>query len=154
MQRFNVISGELPIQQDRSGYAWRGRSRVTRELGLRDLGASVYELGADDSTFPYHYHHGVEEWVYVIAGRPTLRDAAGERLLEPGDLVSFPDGPEGAHTVRGPGRILMFSGMPAAAAASVSLYPDSDKLGVRPRGGGPNRLVFRRGDAVDYWDGE
>jgi hypothetical protein len=25
---------------------------------------------------------------------------------------------------------------------------------VRPPGGGPDRLDFRRGDAVDYWDGE
>jgi hypothetical protein len=39
-------------------------------------------------------------------------------------------------------------------AASISVYPDSDKLGVRPSGGGPDRLDFRRGDAVDYWDGE
>jgi uncharacterized cupin superfamily protein len=154
MERFNVITGELPVQQDRSGYAWRGRYAVARALGLRDLGASVYELPAGESTFPYHYHHGVEEWLYVISGAPTLRDAAGERVLEPGDVVGFPSGPEGAHTVRGPGRVLMLSGVPAAAAASVSVYPDSGKLGVRPRGGGPDRLDFRRGDAVDYWDDE
>lgn len=48
----------------------------------------------------------------------------------------------------------MFSGVAAAAAAWVSVYPDSDKVGVRPPGGGPDRLDFRRGDAVDYWDGE
>jgi hypothetical protein len=49
----------------------------------------------------------------------------------------------------------MFSGVAAAAAGSVSVYPDSDKIGVRPPGGsGPDRLDFRRGDAVDYWDGE
>jgi hypothetical protein len=34
------------------------------------------------------------------------------------------------------------------------VYPDSDKLGVRPPAGGPDRLDFRRRDAVDYWDGE
>jgi uncharacterized cupin superfamily protein len=103
---------------------------------------------------PYHYHHGVEEWLYVAAGAPTLRDPAGARVLAPGDLVCFPSGPGGAHAVRGPGRVVMFSGVPAAGAASVSVYPDSDKLGVRPPGGGPDRLDFRRGDAVDYWDGE
>jgi hypothetical protein len=31
----------------------------------------------------------------------------------------------------------------------VAIYPDSDKVGVFP----PNEL-FRRGDAVDYWEGE
>jgi hypothetical protein len=34
------------------------------------------------------------------------------------------------------------------------VYPGSDKVGVRPPGGGPDRLNFRRGEAVDYWDGE
>lgn len=154
MERFNVISGELPNQQDRSGYAWRGRRGTLRRLGLRDLGAAVYELPGDESTFPYHYHHGVEEWLYVIAGSPTLRDVSGARVLSPGDLVAFPSGPEGAHTVRGPGRVLMFSGIPHAADASISVYPDSDKIGVRPREPGPDRLQFRRADAVDYWDGE
>jgi uncharacterized cupin superfamily protein len=154
MKRVNVLNGELPNEGERPGYAWRARYRVARELGLRSLGASVYELPAGESSFPYHYHHGVEEWLCVVSGAPTLRDPAGERVLAPGDLVAFPSGPDGAHAVRGPGRIVMFSGIDAAAGASMSVYPDSDKLGVRPRGGGPNVLNFRRGDAVDYWDGE
>ena len=154
MQRFNVLTGELPVQQDRPGFAWRGQRGVPCELGLRWFGASVYELPAGQCTFPYHYHHGVEEWRYVVAGAPTLRDPAGERVLAPGDLVCFPNGPDGAHAVRGPARVVMFSGVAASGAASVSVYPDSDKLGVRPPGGGPDRLDFRRGDAVDYWDGE
>ena len=48
----------------------------------------------------------------------------------------------------------MFSGVAAAGGASASVYPDSNKLGIRPSGGGPDRLDFRRDDAVDYWDGE
>ena len=154
MQRFNVLTGELPVQDGRSGYAWRGRRGVARERGLRSLGASVYELPAGQWTFPYHYHYGVEEWLYVVLGAPTLRDPSGERVLAPGDAVCFPSGPDGAHAVRGPGRVVMFSGLVAATAASVSVYPDSDKIGVRPPGDGPDRLDFRRGDAVDYWDGE
>jgi uncharacterized cupin superfamily protein len=118
------------------------------------LGASVYELADGQWTFPYHYHHGVEEWLYLVAGGPTLRDPSGERVVSAGDLACFPSGPEGAHAVRGPGRVVMFSGVAAAPATSVSVYPDSDKLGVRPPGGGPDRLDFRRRDSVDYWDGE
>ena len=154
MQRFNVLTGELPVQRERPGYAWRGRRHVAQELGLGWLGASVYELPSGQWTFPYHYHHGVEEWLYVIEGAPGLRDPAGERVLAPGDLVCFPSGPEGAHAVRGPGRVVMFSAAAATQAASVSVYPDSAKLAVRPPGGGPDRLDFRRHDAVDPWDGE
>jgi uncharacterized cupin superfamily protein len=32
----------------------------------------------------------------VIAGEPTLRQPDGERALQPGDVVCFPWGPEGA----------------------------------------------------------
>jgi len=154
VRRFNVLSDELPSRQDRPGFAWRGRRGVASEAGLGWLGASVYELAAGQSAFPYHYHHGVEEWLYVVAGAPTLRDPAGERELSPGDLVCFPSGPDGAHAVRGPGRVMMFSGVQSTGAASVSVYPDSDKVGVRPPGGGPDRLDFRRRDGVDYWEGE
>jgi uncharacterized cupin superfamily protein len=142
------------MEQDRPGYSWRGRRGVADESGLRYFGASVYELPEGEWSFPYHYHHGVEEWLYVVAGTPTLREPAGERELSPGDVVCFPSGPEGAHAVRGPGRLVMFSGVASAGVASVAVYPDSDKVGVRPPGGGPDRLNFRRADAVDYWEGE
>jgi uncharacterized cupin superfamily protein len=154
MRRFNVLSGELPVQQDRAGYAWRARRGLVHEHDLRWLGASIYELPEGQWTFPYHYHHGVEEWAYVAAGSPTLRDPSGDRALAAGDLVCFPSGADGAHAIRGPGRVVMFSGVAASGTPSVSVYPDSDKLGVRPPDGGPDRLDFRRRDAVDYWDGE
>ena len=154
MHRFNIVTGQLPVGQDRSGYAWRGRRGMPGEVGLGWFGASVYELPDGGWTFPYHYHHGVEEWLYVVAGAPTLRDPSGVRGLVAGDLVCFPSGPDGAHAVRGPGRVVMFSGVAAAGGASASVYPDSNKLGIRPSGGGPDRLDFRRDDAVDYWDGE
>ena len=31
--------------------------------------------------WPYHYHHGVEEWLFVISGAPVLREHAGRRTL-------------------------------------------------------------------------
>ena len=41
----------------------------------------------------------------------------------------------------------------ANAAPSISVYPDSGKLGTRPATRA-DVLNFRREDAVDYWDGE
>ena len=35
---------------------------------------------------------------------------------------------------------------------AVAVYPDSDKLGVWLPDG--YQGIFRRGDAVDYWEGE
>jgi uncharacterized cupin superfamily protein len=149
VQRFNLLRGELQHEGVRDGYR-RSRARVGDALGARQIGASVYELGDGQQTFPYHFHHGVEEWLLVVDGAPTVRLPDGERELRRGDVVCFPSGAEGAHAVRGPGRILILS---ANRSPSVSVYPDSDKIATRPDDE-RDRLEFRRGDAVDYWDGE
>jgi uncharacterized cupin superfamily protein len=149
VRRFNLFTGDLGLAQEREGFRWRG-ARVGERIGARRIGGSVYELGGGERTFPYHFHHGVEEWLLVVDGTPTLRTPDGERELRRGDLVCFPVGPAGAHRVAGPGRVLILS---ANREPSISVYPDSDKLGSRP-GGDEDRLNFRRGDAVDYWEGE
>jgi uncharacterized cupin superfamily protein len=149
VRRFNFLFDELDANQNRDGFSWRA-SRIGDKLGAEKIGATLYELAEGQRTFPYHYHHGVEEWLYVLSGAPLLRTPDGERMLRPGDLECFNSGPRGAHAITGPGRVLLFS---ANAAPSIAVYPDSDKLGPRP-GSREDNLNFRRADAVDYWDGE
>jgi uncharacterized cupin superfamily protein len=124
--------------------------RVGPLVGGRALGATVYVLNEGQSVCPYHYEHGNEEWLLVLEGRPTLRHPAGEDELEPGDVVCFPEGPEGAHkttnTRSEPARVVIFS---TKIDPAVSVYPDSNKVGVWPPG-----KLFRLDDAVDYWEGE
>jgi uncharacterized cupin superfamily protein len=150
MRRFNVLTDDLEHESTRDGYRWRGMRRVGERLGAARIGAGVFELEDGKLTFPYHYHHGIEEWLLVIAGTPTVRTPAGEGTLQAGDLICFPSGAEGAHTVRGPGRVMIVS---ANQVPSISAYPDSGKVGSRPAGD-EDRLNFRRVDAVDYWEGE
>jgi uncharacterized cupin superfamily protein len=136
-------------ETDPEGYR-AGRASVGPQLGGELLGLSVFELPPGQSVCPYHYELGREEWLFVLAGRPTLRMPDGEQELGPWDCVFFPEGEPGAHKVTNrtgePARVALLSnkGLPA-----VSVYPDSGKLAVRP----PGRL-FRVADAVDYWDGE
>ena len=121
-------------------------------IGASALGLSVYELAHGQSVCPYHYEVGEEEWLLVLTGRPTLRDPDGEHELEPGDLVLFPDGEEGAHKVtnRGEGvaRIAMLS---TRSDLALAFYPDSGKVGMFPTG---SKKLFRLTDEVDYWEGE
>jgi uncharacterized cupin superfamily protein len=151
VQSFNIFEPELEFDHEREGYRWRG-TRAGDRIGAQRIGASVYELGEGQGTAPYHFHHGVEEWLLVLDGEPTLRTPAGERTLRRGDVVCFPPGRDGAHLVRGSARIVLFS---TGREPSISVYPDSDKIGPRPASPeDPDRLNFRRGDAVDYWEGE
>ena len=67
------------------------------------MGATVYELQEGQSVCPYHYEYGCEEWAIVLRGRPTLRHPDGEDVLEPGDVVCFPEGrraPTSSRTTR------------------------------------------------------
>jgi uncharacterized cupin superfamily protein len=147
---YNLVSEQLRNELERDG--WRTRStRVASEIGASSIGGSVYDVPEGEQTFPYHYHHGAEEWLIVLTGTPTLRTPDGTRTLKPGDVVCFPSGAEGAHVVGGPGRILLLSN---ADSTTVAVYPDSDKLGTRPRDDDRDRLDFRRADSVGYWDGE
>ena len=87
----------------------------------------------------------------VVSGEPTLRTAEHERVLAPGDVVCFRAGADGAHQVGGPGRVLLASTQVVPRAV---VQPDSDKVLVRWDTGADDFLVFRRRDAVDYWEGE
>jgi len=83
----------------------------------------------------------------------VLRAPHGEHTLERGDIVCLPAGPAGAHKLMNRGEstaMMMFSNDRAPA---VTVYPDSDKIGVWP-GDEANALIFKRSTAVPYSEGE
>jgi uncharacterized cupin superfamily protein len=145
VEKVNIRSLELDESLDEQGFRHVATS-VGLRLGAERIGASVYQAEARVPIWPYHYHHGIEEWLYVIAGAPVLRDPAGERTLTQGDLVCFPSGHLGAHTLKGPGRFVIFA-TGHHVEPWMSVYPDSDKVS------GPGGILLR-GSAVGYWHGE
>jgi uncharacterized cupin superfamily protein len=130
-----------------------GRIDVAAVLGSTDTAMFVYDLEPGTSSSPYHYEYA-EEWLLVVEGSVVLRAPDGEHVLSTGDLVRFPAGAEGAHKVsnRGdvPARTLLFS---SARVPTVSVYPDSDKIGVWP-GADADSLLFERTTNVPWSHGE
>jgi uncharacterized cupin superfamily protein len=154
VQRFNLNTGKLDYDEsDPEGFQ-AGMARFGASIGATMLGGSLYELPPGQSNCPYHYEYGNEEWLVVLDGKLTVRHPGGEEELEPGDIVCFPVGPEGAHRLTNRTdatvRVLMLSTMVEPAAA---VYPDSDKIGVWP-GDKEDNIMVRRESNVDYWDGE
>src|SRR5437763_12564590 len=92
------------------------------------LGASVYELMPGEEMV-FHYHVQREELLIVLAGRLSLRSAAGWEELPEGEVVAFPRGERGAHAYRNdgdqPARVLMISEM---NAPNISVYPDTEQV--------------------------
>jgi uncharacterized cupin superfamily protein len=104
---------------------------------------------------PYHYE-SEEEWLLVLEGQLTLRHPGGEDVLNPGDITAFPTGPSGAHRTTNNGttmvRIVMFS---TNDPIGYCVYPDSNKISVWTDSSDPtDKLRVRRGENLDYYDGE
>ena len=90
-------SGPMNIWDDEwgeQGEDWSGGGGRGKRLVASGpvLGASLYELDRGNFAL-YHAHHGSEELLIVLRGRPTLRTPDGERQLEEGEVVHFPAGP-------------------------------------------------------------
>ena len=138
---------------DPEGYR-AGYVRVGLAAGGKELSVNLFEIPPGESLCPYHYEY-VEEWLLVLGGELVLRVPSGEQQVGPGDVVCFPAGPDGAHKLSNRGseaaRIVMFS---SAQEPAVSVYPDSDKIGVWP-GNDADKLMVRRSDGkVGYYEGE
>jgi uncharacterized cupin superfamily protein len=129
-----------------------GRIDVGKATGSTETLMFIYDLAPGASSSPYHYEYD-EEWLLVVDGTIVVRTPDGEHTLERGDIVRFPAGPAGAHKVMNrsdaPARTLLFS---HARGLAVSVYPDSDTIGVWA--GGENDLVFERSNAVPWAHGE
>jgi uncharacterized cupin superfamily protein len=139
--------------EDAEGFR-AGMFRFGPSLGAERTGTTLYELPPGESVCPYHYEYGEEEWLLVLAGRPSVRDAEGTEQLAPFDVVFFPTGPAGAHQIRNDtdetARVLMW-GMVVVPTATA--YPDSDKVAVWT-GDKAEDLIVRRSSGVDYYEGE
>jgi uncharacterized cupin superfamily protein len=119
MRRFNVLARQpLP-------------TRVGDAVGAVQIAATLYDLEAGRSSAPSHFHHGIEEWVIALAGKPHVHTTAGEQVLAEGDALCLPVGLRGLHEVTGPGRVLIVSD---TRELDVVELPDRSEIVVQPPG--------------------
>jgi uncharacterized cupin superfamily protein len=116
------------------GEDWSGGGGKSKRLPRgSNLGSTVYELEPGNWVV-YHFHHGSEELMVVLRGRPTLRMGEGSRQLSEGDVVHFPTGPDGAHGVSNETdehvRYLMASTL---HSPEVVEYPDLKQITAQAR---------------------
>jgi uncharacterized cupin superfamily protein len=154
VQRVSIFEPDFSYDPDRPEGFRAGRLRLGPQVGAEQTGTTVYELPPGQAVCPYHYEYGEEEWVLVLAGRPTLRTPEGTEELAPLDVVFFTRGPAGAHQLWNATdetvRVLMWS---PVVYPTATAYPDSDKVGVWT-GDKSEDLMSVRSSGVDYFHGE
>jgi uncharacterized cupin superfamily protein len=133
-------------------------ARVGAQAGAERLGVTLYEIDPGGYGSPFHLHHGNEEMIIVLTGRPTLRTLDGIRELEAGEVVACPLGRRGAHQLQNNTDEAV-----RALVVSTMVYPevaeqlDSDKILVQsaPPGAADRLAVaFPREAQVDRLAGE
>ena len=121
------------------------------------LGATVVVLPPGKRARPYHLHHAEEEMFVVLEGAGSVR-VAGELLpLKNGGVVFAPARKDYPHqfvnTSDAPPKYLAISNR---EPIEICEYPDSGKFtaDATPDGREAFGVVQRRGEDLDYWDGE
>jgi uncharacterized cupin superfamily protein len=142
MRRLNFLHDDPwdEVNDDGSRARWFGHP-----FGTDMLGASLRELLPGSAGGPMHMHYGVEEMFFVLSGAPSVRTPDGEEQLSAGDVVYFPEGPDGLHTFANPTdepvRMLAIS---TKRFPDVVAYPERGVAWVATRH--PEREVPEDGD--------
>ncbi|MHB8146247.1 MAG: cupin domain-containing protein [Vulcanimicrobiaceae bacterium] len=131
-------------------YRGGGSAEIGLLLGARKLGYRLAAIPQGTKWVPMHWHSAEEEIYVVLTGRPSVRTPSGEYDCRPGDIIAFPCGPSGAHTIRNQHEELCTVLMLANNDANdVCSYPDSQKVLVEARD-----LMLRDHPDLEYFDGE
>jgi uncharacterized cupin superfamily protein len=149
-----------PTTLERGRTSFERRQLGTAAGGDR-IGCSLYEIPPGRRSWPYHYHTGNEEAIFVLSGAGSLRLDGETLALAEGDYVALPADERGAHRIENDSdESLVYLAVSTMDEPDVTVYPDSGKFGVfvgSPPGGRDARSLsgyFRLDDAVDYWADE
>jgi uncharacterized cupin superfamily protein len=156
------VEPKVELKGDKFGFSGR---RLGARVGAKSIGTSYLEIPPGRQAFPHHFHSANEEAVFVIEGAGRVRIGQSEVDIEAGDYISFPVGPEHAHSIRNtseePLKLLCISTL---IPVEIVGYPDSKKTAVfaandASKGllGTPNpwvRMLIKDQPSVDYYDGE
>ncbi len=155
MHKFNIFNGPVEYNDNHPERYASGNNQFGSSIGASRMGATVYEVPPGKAVCPYHYE-SEEEWLLILEGEITLRHPDGEDVLGPGDITAFPVGPAGAHQTTNNGaataRMVMFS---TNDPVGYCTYPDSDTIFAWTNSSdGRDEVRVRRGENLDYYDGE
>ena len=145
-----------------NGGRFEGHFRwVSQQNASEKLGYNFVTLSPGKTSFPYHFHRGIEEAFFIMEGTGVVRFDDEEYPLKPGDVVACPAGKGGAHQISNNSDAdLKYLAVSTKPDTDIVHYPDSGKIAVAsgpdatdPEAA-PFRMVILDDAGVDYWDGE
>lgn len=138
-----LVAADAPPRARASSYpepfARRVAGRLKRPLGdpfgLRNFGVNLTTLAPGAETALLHRHSRQDEFVYVVAGRPTLVTDEGEVALAPGMCAGFPAGGRAHHIVNRTAAEAVLLEVGDRTPGDEGTYPEDDlKAALTPDG--------------------
>lgn len=148
---------ELTWTSPKGKYAGAGKEvsealgRVPKSTDLMErhpFDVEILRVPPGKTPYPFHSHSAQWEFYHVIAGRGTVRDAAGTTSAEAGDAFLFKPG-EPHQLINDSGEELVVYVVADNPIGESCHYPDSNKWAVNS----PERRLMRS-DPLTYYDGE
>ena len=103
-----------------SPYATEGKLFVT-----------FYTLMPGKTSYPYHYHSGMEEVFYVISGNATLKTPGGDKAVSEGDVIVLPANANGAHQLTNTSNdVFVYLDIDTASSPEVVFFPDKNDFRI------------------------
>ena len=128
-------AADAPVRSKPSNYpgpfASRMAGREKRPLGdlfgLTNFGVNLTRLAPKAMSALRHAHSKQDEFVYVIAGRPTLRTDEGRTQLVPGMCAGFKAGTgNGHHLINETDEDVIYLEVGDRTPGDEGSYPDDD----------------------------
>jgi uncharacterized cupin superfamily protein len=116
-------------------FAARMLGREKRALGdifdLSNFGVNLTRLSPGGSSALRHAHAKQDEFVYILAGQPTLITNEGETAMSPGMCAGFKAGTgNGHHLVNRTKEDILYLEVGDRTAGESVIYPDDDMQGA------------------------
>jgi uncharacterized cupin superfamily protein len=114
----------------------RVKHRLGDHFGLTNFGVNLTELAPGAVSALLHHHTRQDEFVYIVAGTPTLVLEDREYLLRPGDCCGFKAGTGVGHQlVNKSAQPVLYLEMGDRSAGDYAEYPRDDLKFTQVEGG-------------------
>lgn len=130
--------------------ALNGKSRraLGDPHGLTEFGVNLTEMEPGAVSALRHWHSAEDEFIYIIAGTPTLVTDSGEEILRPGMCACFPANSGDAHRLENHSdAVVRFIEVGNRSESEEVQYPDDDMVMERTADG---TRSFRHFDGTPY----
>lgn len=122
-----ATSKSLYPEQFHALVAGRRRRRLGEHFGLANFGVNLTALAPGAISALLHHHTKQDEFIYVVAGMPTLVLGNEEFLLQPGDCCGFKAGdPVGHQLINRTSEPVLYLEVGDRTAGDVPEYPNDD----------------------------